>query len=55
MRKLMKVLFVIERKMIALLNYYAPEKYMKHYTKYLAKIGVNIGGGTQLYRSICLY
>ena len=36
--------FVIERKMIALLNYFSPEKYMNLYTKYLVKIGVNILG-----------
>lgn len=44
MSKLIKVLLVIERKMIALLNYFSPAKYMNFYTRYLAKIGVNMMG-----------
>ena len=44
MNKLLKCFFVIERKMISLINYFSPEKYMELYTKYLVKIGVHLIG-----------
>lgn len=52
MRKIKKVIWVIERKLIALFNYVSPRVYMKLYAKYLKNIGIKMGGGTELYRSI---
>lgn len=47
MNKLKKIIWVIQRKLIGLVNYISVNKYMGLYNKYLGKIGVNIsqGGG----------
>lgn len=44
MKKVYKILIVIERWLIKKLIYLNVDKYMKYYTRYLKKIGVNIKG-----------
>lgn len=45
MNKIKKIIWVIERKAIGLLNYIYPRAYMPLYVKYLKKIGIQISGG----------
>lgn len=45
MNKIKKIIWVIERKAIGLLNYICPRAYMPLYVKYLKKIGIQISGG----------
>lgn len=48
MNKAKKFFYVIERKLISLLNYFMPNKYMGYYNQYLKKIGIKIQGGGQI-------
>lgn len=43
-KKIVKIFSVIQRKTIHLIDYFSPKRYMKHYNKYLKKIGVNVIG-----------
>ncbi len=47
MKKISKILSVIERKLIHLLDYFSPKIYMKHYNKYLKGIGINLLGNAR--------
>ena len=44
MKKIKKIMLVIQRKIICFVNYISPRKYMTLYSSYLKKIGVNIKG-----------
>lgn len=43
MCKVKKCLWVIERKIIGLVNYFSPSLYMKIFNRYLTKIGIKVG------------
>lgn len=47
--KLKKVIWVIQRKLIGLINYISASKYMYLYNNYLRKIGVKISKGGAVY------
>lgn len=44
MKKIIKIFLVLERKFIHMINYFSPRIYMKIYSKYLTKLGVNLTG-----------
>lgn len=52
MKKIKKVLKVLQRKMIKLISYFDSHLYMKFYNKYLKSIGIDVGGAIFIHPSV---